>query len=503
MRTNLVITHAAWNALGRHFGQSSPNEAFALLSLLLSSSRDHTRGLSTHVFIPEPGDYAEQTPFSARVKDEWLRAALGECAERQMGAIYVHSHPFEQAWPRESRMDMDGAKLMCPAIAKAFPGMPIGTMVLNGSATQVEAHLYNRRRRRREPVDAVYVPRANGLQTMLPTSSSRRKDGAFDQAYWSRLALAFGEEAIALFSHMEIGIVGAGSLGEFLAIQAAKMGFGRVTLVDMDRLGMENVQRSWEATPRDGKKRPHKVDIVRRAIRRSRCGAKVSVIRGDIREAAVQEELTRCDVLVCGLDNVAARFVTSHLASVHGQILFDVGVGIDVDGGKLKSVRGQVVRLIPGQNLCHSCAGFFSARDARLGLMSDAELERQQRRGYVKGSDVPAPSVMPLNLHLASLGMWEVMKYLTNATPDRGADIVSVELLTREMRSVTYPRNEDGRRTNCAVCSPEGYLMRGDHAPFLTRRTTDSVPELPPEIKVTENEALNGPDPAQLRMAGQ
>jgi len=503
MNTSIVISECAWNCLTRHCQQQTPDEAFAILAVCLSSSGHHVRGLVTHVFVPDATDYEKQTPVSARVTKEWLQTVLVECADRQMGAIYVHSHPFEKQYPHESQMDLDAAQLMCPAIAKAFPGMPIGTMVLNGSATQVEAHLYNRRRRRREPVDAVYVPRANGLQTMLPTSSSRRKDGAFDQAYWSRLALAFGEEAISLFSSMEIGIVGAGSLGEFLAIQAAKMGFGRVTLVDMDRLGMENVQRSWEATPRDGKKRPHKVDIVRRAIRRSRCGAKVSVIRGDIREAAVQEELTRCDVLVCGLDNVAARFVTSHLASVHGQILFDVGVGIDVDGGKLKSVRGQVVRLIPGQNLCHSCAGFFSARDARLGLMSDAELERRQRRGYIKGSDVRAPSVMPLNLHLASLGMWEVMKYLTNATPDRGADIVSVDLLSHEMRAVTYPRNEDGRRTNCAVCSPEGYLMRGDHAPFLTRRTTDSIPELPPEIKVTENEALNGPDPAQLRMAGQ
>jgi hypothetical protein len=269
---------------------------------------------------------------------------------------------------------------------------------------------------------------------------------------------------------LHAAIIGAGGLGEPLAVMLANLGC-ELTIVDQDRFGLENANRSWYGNETDRFVGRPKVEMVRDAVLQTRPAARVHALEGDIRDAGTQHALKPCHLVVVGTDNVASRYVASHMAMTQGQVLFDVGTEIDVTHGRLSSVRGQVMRLTPGLNLCHHCAGFFKNQDVRQALLHEKDYEEERRRGYIKGADMPAPSVIALNATLAGHAVWEILRYLAGASPDHAPDLVGLDLLRNTCTPVTYPRNADGLRTDCPVCSPTGYLFLGDRAPLMARET--------------------------------
>ena len=487
MHTEIVIAHAVANRLERLIEDESPRESFAILAGGISSSKEHCRLLAKAIFVPSKEDYEEQTRTSVRVTKEWFQGVLKNCAEKQWHVVLLHSHPFSRGVPGESTLDLAGAASMCPAIAEAFPGMAIATMVTGKALRHVEAHFFNVFTGKRDPVDLVLFPRPGRLEVALPRSTRLPAcDTQLDDAFWSRFQLAFGPELIRIAQHLQVGVIGAGSLGEPVLLQLANLGFP-ITVADTDTLGEENVNRSWYGNTRDAAKGTAKVDLMHRAVRKTNPRCRFHAIRGDIRDREIQHQLAECHILVVTTDNVTSRFVASQLAMVHGQVLFDAGTAIDVGNDRLTSVRGQVVRLVPGLNLCHACADFFKSADAVQGLLSDEDYAIARRRQYVNGADIQAPSVMPVNTVLAGMCVWELLRYLSGATPDHSPDIVTVDLLQNTTESHFYPRNEDGQRVACTSCSPEGDLFTGDRGPLLTRDTLQSSERLLRAIQKLES----------------
>lgn len=467
MHKTIVMMEFVYRTLKRQVDSEAPKEAFAVLGCGLSSSAKHCRLLARSIFIPAEKDYAEQTGASVCVQPEWIRSVMRRCVKDQLHPVFVHSHPFTDH-AGESGMDRDAAKTMCPGAVEAMPGAAIGTMVVSRSLESLDAHFYNVATSIREPVDIVYVPRLGDLKAIIPTSSTLQ-DGYddIDDVFWSRLKMAFGPELVRLTRHVHVGVVGAGGLGEPIAIQLANLGF-KLTLLDSDQFGEENENRSWMGNHQHVEQGLSKVDVCAAALSQSNPETEVQTIVGDIRHKATQQALAACDILILATDNQASRVVASNLAVTHGLVMFDVGTGIDVDNGRLKSVRGQVLRIIPGLNLCHQCAGLLDMAQAGRELLCEEDYEKERSRGYVQGADVFAPQVMPVNTFLAGACVWDVMRYVSGASPESPADMVTYDLLAGTSRPHRYERTKDGQRTSCAACSIGGQMMRGDAAPFMT-----------------------------------
>lgn len=395
--------------------------------------------------------------------------------EHQRHTISSHSHPFDKGSPHESGTDLNAADSMLKTITEACPGMMILTMVVGGNFNGLEAHLYLPDLDIRIPVDKLIVFDAGRLEILYPTSSRLRgRKTIEDDLYNSRLALAFGKEAVLNNGNLRVGIIGCGSLGEPIIAQLANLGF-KIKFADMDEFCIENANRSLFGNQVTATQGVSKAKLCKRAVMQTNPYADISVVEGDIREEEVQIQLLDCDMLVVTTDNETSRFVASNLAITHGMVLFDTGTGISVKDGKLDAVHGQIVKVVPGNNLCHECSDFFDSFTAHQGLLSEEDYEVARSRGYVEGDNgMPAPSVMPLNMAMAGIAVWEILRYVTGATPDEKWDILTVDLLNSGMEKHYYERNEDGTRCDCAICSEEGALMEGESTPFLTRNVGDT-----------------------------
>ena len=496
MKTVIYVVHSVWQRLKAYVAGHLPNEAYAVIGCGLSSSVKHCRFLGKALYMPDSADYEVQTPGLVRVKPSWFHAVLRTCARLQHHPVLVHSH-VSRTQPCESSMDRISTMAECPTIAAAMPSAAIGEMIVSRDMRGVEAHVFNRLTGRMEPIHVVLAPTLGSAGILFPTSSPLRSQwDTTEELLWSRLQLAFGPEATKIMKSFHFGLVGASSLGEPVAAMLSNLG-AELTLVDTDTFQDENVKRSIFGSRSDAAKNIKKVHLVRRGCQRSTPEARIHTVVGDIRDESTQKRLIHCDGLVLLTDNVASRIVGSHLAMTHGLMMFDVGTGIDVKDGTLQSVRGQVMKLIPGLNLCHECAKFFDLREGRIELRSEDDYELARRRGYVTGASIPAPSVMPVNMQLAGACVWEILRYFCGATPDIHTDILALELINNTMRAHVYERNADGQRVECATCSPGMLFMCGDQAPLMTRalRSELSIPRGRAGTRVQKHGAPNSPKP--------
>lgn len=64
---------------------------------------------------------------------------------------------------------------------------------------------------------------------------------------FSRTALIFGEEGMAMLQNSKIAIVGLGGVGSFAAEMLARSGVGTLILVDFDKIGLTNINRQITA----------------------------------------------------------------------------------------------------------------------------------------------------------------------------------------------------------------------------------------------------------------
>ena len=468
--TSIVMSRQLREAIRDRLNHEAPNEICFVIAGHLSKGDGYCRFLATHVFFAEPDDYEIQHPTACRLKPEFLQKVLLYCAENQLHVIYAHTHPFSGGHPHESSTDLEAAEYMPAAISAACPGMLVMTMVISHDFEGVEAHMFRPSLNSRVPVEKLIVTEPGKLEIHYPTSSPLRDpDVEHDDLYLSRLSLAFGQEAVLNNRNIRIGAIGCGSLGEPVIAQLANLGF-KLTVCDMDEFQIENANRSLYGNQVTATRSVTKAELCRRAVLQTNPDADIRVVHGDLRELEVQHQLLDCDLLVVTTDNETSRFVANCMALVHGMVLFDAGTGIIVEDGQLTAVQGQIVKVVPGSNLCHECADFFDAGVAYQGLLSEEDYELARSRGYVSGATMAAPSVMPLNMAMAGITAWEILRYATGATPNNEWDILSVDLLNGGMQPHYYQRRRDGTRTDCPLCSREGMLLGGNREPLLTRK---------------------------------
>src|SRR5207245_5284057 len=104
----------------------------------------------------------------------------------------------------------------------------------------------------------------------------------------------------------------------------------------------------------------------------------------------------------------------------------DWAVGIDAKDGQVQEAGGRVALVLPG-GPCLWCMGEIDPEEASYFLVPEAERAERRRRGYVKGMDVPAPSVVSLNAAIAAAAVNELAVWVSGAR--EVSPFVEVDLL--------------------------------------------------------------------------
>ncbi len=150
-----------------------------------------------------------------------------------------------------------------------------------------------------------------------------------------------------------VGLVGVGGIGAPGAVQLARLGVGRLVLMDPDICEPSNLSRTFVRSDL-GK---YKVHAVRDEIARCGLGTEVLALPGDVAYDLSWGMVSRLDLVVGALDNRAARVALSRAAWRAGVPLVDTAQ----DGESLTALAR--VFLPSGTGACYQCG--LSAADYR------------------------------------------------------------------------------------------------------------------------------------------
>jgi molybdopterin/thiamine biosynthesis adenylyltransferase len=214
----------------------------------------------------------------------------------------------------------------------------------------------------------------------------------------------FGILETSILKDKTVLCIGLGTGGAHVAIELAKCGVGKFSLVDRDRLSVGNVVRHPGGICQVGRS---KVNVVRDLILEKNPNATVEVKplqlsyeTADAIGALVQE----ADLVVCGTDNRQSKLLVNSLC-------VQADVPAIYGGAFRRAYGGQILRVRPKQSPCHQC--FVAAMPEEA---SDVEISSEADASDIAYSDRPMAvepglsiDVLPIATMLAKLALLELV----------------------------------------------------------------------------------------------
>jgi len=362
-----------------------------------------------------------------------------------LSVVFAHSHP--EGFADFSDQDDQEEERLLPFLQARVPDRVHGTLVLTES--DIRGRLYVPHRISSDSILVV------GQRFRMWSPTQRNPIAPF----FDRQVRAFGNDIQRLFAKLHIGIVGLGGTGSPVAEQLCRLGVGRLSLFDGDRLDITNVNRVYGSTTADAG--ILKVDIAKRHLENIGLGTVIEVFPKHITEVDTALALRDCDIILGCTDKEIPRAILIQLSVRYSIPVLDLGVLIASEGGKVLGVHGRVTTLLAGE-ACLFCRGRISPEAIRIEGLSDADRERQIRDGYAPELQEPAPAVIAFTSATASAAVSELLHRLTGFM---GNDRQSSEVLLALDRS-RVRTNRIEPRENC-LCSDQSIWGRGDAKPYL------------------------------------
>ena len=208
-----------------------------------------------------------------------------------------------------------------------------------------------------------------------------------------------GEEGQRRIGAFSIAFVGIGAVGAAAAEEAARAGFGRLTLIDRDVVEPSNLARQLLFDAEDAARVAPKADAAASRLAEIDPAVDARPVVADLDPRNARELLAGHDLVFDGSDNFETRLLVSDTArSLGTPHLYAACVGAE----------GRVALTIPGETPCLRCW-----------------LEALPPSGSGPTCDTVGvvPTLPPL---VASIGMTEAIRLAAGARPSRGMLVLDV-----------------------------------------------------------------------------
>jgi hypothetical protein len=421
MHVSLRLTQDRHAALMRHLLPGDGLEAVAVA--ICGRRRSRTRhALAVRNVVPIPYDECKvRTPDRITWSTQRLIPLLEEASRRDLAILKIHSHPggYPQFSSIDDESDADLFNSVFGWTDSAFPHasavmLPDGTMF--GRAAMRDGSF--------PPLDSILVP-GDDIRLWIPETSARI-DG-----FTQRHAQLFGAGTTNRLRRMAAAVIGCSGTGSPLIEQLARLGFGRLVLVDPDFIEDRNLNRIVNAWREHAYLKRPKVEAMARAIAAMGFGTEVEIIHADLATPAAVKAVAECDVVFGCMDGVEGRHLLNRLASHYVLPYFDVGVRLDADGkGGIDEACGAVHYLRPDGSTLQDRLVYTPAQLKAAGLRrTDPKAYREQlRAGYIHGVEEDRPAVISINMQMASIAMNEFLARLHPYRHDDNADSAVVRV---------------------------------------------------------------------------
>lgn len=455
MRFALRLTDAQHTTLRNHLFPGDGCEAVALLLC------GRANGTDRHVFtvrkvVPVPLDAGRREPHSITWPTSFIDDLVHDAYGRGQAIVKVHSHPtgYAQFSPTDDRSDQ---ALFASVTSLLDDGLPHASMVMLPDGALFGRVLGDEGR--------VIAPLAriacvgNDLRIWTADQPGVR------EAYLLRQAQAFGEGTTRTLRTLAAAVIGCSGTGSIVAELLARLGIGRLVLVDPDVVEEKNLNRILNSGKEDAYLARPKVQVVASAVARTGLGQEVTPLALNVMSKAAVTAVAQCDVVFGCMDGAEGRHLLNRLATFYNLPYFDVGVRLDADGnGGIAAIAGAVHYLQPGRSSLLSRNVYSMPRvEAEELRRTNPQMYREQvKQGYLRGVDEDRPAVISVNMLLASL---LVNEFLARLRPYRNLpndQFAQVGVSLSEMQFYPEPDGEP-----CGVLL--AHVGRGDVSPLLDR----------------------------------
>lgn len=400
--------------------------------------------LSAHSLIRPPAS-AWRLQGRARLAPStaWMSEVLGEADDARLGLAFVHSHPGPSGFTEFSGADEWMHEQLVPAMVSNLDGRAFGSFVYASGRMEGAAWWGGRRHHVRRIT--VVGRRLREIGEAFPTSEVADA--------WDRQVRLWGPEGQARLGALKVGIVGAGGTGSAFAEQLARLGVGRIVIIDHDTLEDTNVSRVYGS--KAGQAGMAKVDVATAHLDQIRHRV-ASGIAVSVETQRGVFELRGCDIIVGCTDSHASRAVLNDVAVQYLIPYIDVGCRIVPHRVHATFIPVEVRHVFPG-GPCLWCMGdVLDGRRIREEGLPVAEREALLKEGYVSGLQAE-PSVIPVTTLTATLGVLRVLGLMLGTVEYPGTRVIG------DLRDLEFTFVEDQVSEDC-VC--RGRKARGDLRPI-------------------------------------
>lgn len=377
-----------------------------------------------------------------------IEGAIDKAEENGLSILLMHSHPgglFDF-----SSMDDASDQAVVPSLHAAIEQLHGTAVMLQCGA--VRARTYDQAMVRSD-IEHVTVP-GQDVQRWWSNQKPDYKPMAFTQAMRAELGR---------LSALVIGVSGTGSM---VAEQLARLGFGKVVLVDHDHVEDRNLNRILNTTIEDAQVKAPKVSVFDRAITSYRGEGVAQPVYSSIIERDAVVAAAQCDVMFSCVDRLDARYFADQIAASFLMPLFDVGVSIPtrrVDGAvSIAEVCTRLDYVRPGGPTLGDRQVYTPAslRAEELRGADPVAFQKELEDGYIKGLAESAPDVISLNMRASSDCMLEFLARYYGFRHEGNAGHVRTISLLSSCEVDIYSEDVFQRDVN-----PN--LGRGDREPLL------------------------------------
>jgi len=445
------MTVAQHHRLHDHLFDGSGLEAIAV-GLCGRGSSPGRELLTVHEIVEIPHEECQRLTDSIQWPTRRLRDLLARAKAEGLAVFKIHSHPG--GYRQFSALDDASDQELFSAVGFKVAGEHLSAVMLP------DGEIFGRRMdgsAERAVIDRVSVIGDEVRIWPIIEAAMGAKD--FDV----RHRQAFGDRTINLLSTLTIAIVGISGTGSPTAEMLARLGVGRLILIDPDMVEAKNLNRIWGARRAHVKAKLNKARMMKAHIEAMGLGTIVEILDDRIDTPEGIAMLSTCDFAFGCVDSVEGRDALNRIATFYTLPYIDMGVRLDADGsGGVSSISAGVHYLQPGGSSLKS-----------RGVYSDAELyaeylkrtdpdfyQDQVRRGYIHGVSVDRPAVISINTAVAAAAVNEMLARLHPFRTAPNGNFALQKLLFTHGRIALRP---DGP----ADTELANFVGRGDSSPLL------------------------------------
>jgi hypothetical protein len=407
MKHTLRMTQAQHQMLRQHLFIGDGLESVALLVC------GHANGTSSHVFtvrevVPIPVERCIRRIDSITWPTSYVDALLQRCFGKEQAIIKVHSHPGD--YRQFSRTDdISDTQLFASITSLLDDGLPHASVIMLPDGSCMGRALGDEGRVL-VPLTSIMVVGDDLL--VWPHGQAAQVDG-----FALRHAQAFGKGTVQILRGLTIVVVGCSGTGSVVIEQLARLGAGKLILIDPDFVEEKNLNRILNSGRQDIG--APKVEVLARAIRSMDLGVEVVPMHCDLLSPEAVAAVAEADVAFGCMDGTEGRHLLNRIATFYNLPYFDVGVRLDADGtGGIERIAGGIHYLQPGLSSLLS-RGVYTMKQVEAEGMrrTNPELYRQQvNEGYLRGVEEDRPAVISVNMTMGSL---VVNEFLARIHPHR------------------------------------------------------------------------------------